>query len=230
MSNQSESETINQTMPASTPEAVSPDARVRGIIFDCDGVLFDSKEVNRRYYNALRSSLGLPPLSEKELEYAHMQTVAETLEQIIPKERRAELHQIRKELSYHNYIPYLEPSSGLYPLLDTLKKKGIRMAINTNRLDTMERILDHFKLTSYFFPVITSAKVTSPKPDPEGILSILAAWGYAKDEVRYIGDSKVDEITASRAGVPFWAYGNEQLVAHRHLKHFETLTKEVTTW
>ncbi|GAU09527.1 hypothetical protein DPF_2254 [Desulfoplanes formicivorans] len=200
---------------------------MRGIIFDCDGVLFDSKEVNRRYYNALRCALGLPELSLAELEYAHMQTVSRALERIIPRDRMQEVHEVRKELSYKDYIPYLKPAEGLYALLDTLRSRGVRMAVNTNRLDTMEVILERFDLSMYFFPVITSARVVFPKPHPEGIHAILRAWKLGREEVRYIGDSKVDEITAIRAGVRFWAYGNEKLMAHRHIADFWTLKNEL---
>jgi HAD superfamily hydrolase (TIGR01509 family) len=202
-------------------------ARVRGIIFDCDGVLFDSKEVNRRYYNALRSALDLPPMTESELEYVHMQTVSKALDRIIPEDRKNELPAVREKLSYGEYIPYLRPMNGLYALLDTLRSLGIRMAVNTNRLDTMERILDRFDLSMYFFPVITSARVAFPKPHPEGVHAILKAWRLEKDEVRYIGDSKVDETTASRAGVRFWAYCNKSLLAHRHVSDFWALKNEI---
>ena len=212
--------------PFSTHRAASPAARVRGVIFDCDGVLFDSKEVNRRYYNALRLALGLPKLSESELEYAHMQTVSKALDRIIPRDRMGEMHEVRKKLSYKKYIPYLQPAGGLYEFLDTLRARGIRMAVNTNRLDTMERILDRFDLSMYFFPVITSAKVAFAKPHPEGINAILKVWKLGRDEVRYIGDSKVDEITATRAGVRFWAYDNEKLMAHRHVSDFWALKND----
>ena len=30
------------------------------IAFDCDGVLFDTAESNRTYYNAIRNQLGMP--------------------------------------------------------------------------------------------------------------------------------------------------------------------------
>ncbi|MGX9366489.1 HAD family hydrolase [Desulfoplanes sp. PS50] len=214
---------MNCAQPYATHRATSDVARVRGIIFDCDGVLFDSKEVNRKYYNALRFALDLPPLSESELDYAHMQTVSKALDRIIPENRKNEMHRVRRKLSYKDYIPYLKPMDGIYALLETLRSLGIRMAVNTNRLDTMERILERFDLSMYFFPVITSARVAFPKPHPEGIHAILKKWRLDRDEVRYIGDSRVDEVTASRAGVRFWAYDNDGLLAHRHISDFWAL-------
>ncbi|MDD2220228.1 MAG: HAD family hydrolase [Desulfoplanes sp.] len=200
-------------------------AGVQGIIFDCDGVLFDSREVNRRYYNELRFALNLPALTEDELDYAHMHTVAQALTRIIPEERMPEMYLVRERLKYHAFIPYLTPAPGVYELLDTLRSRNIRCAVNTNRLDTMETILTTFDLRQYFFPVITAAKVTFAKPHAEGIHAILATWGVAKSGVRYIGDSAVDEVTARNAQVDFWAYRNEQLLADVHVHDFWDLRR-----
>jgi phosphoglycolate phosphatase-like HAD superfamily hydrolase len=200
-------------------------AGVQGIIFDCDGVLFDSREVNRRYYNELRFALDLPALTEDELDYAHMHTVAQALTRIIPEDRMPEMYMVRKRLKYHDFIPYLTPAPGIYELLDTLRSRNIRCAVNTNRLDTMETILTTFDLRQYFFPVITAAKVTFAKPHAEGVHAILAAWGVAKSGVRYIGDSAVDEVTACNAQVDFWAYRNEELLADVYVHDFWDLRR-----
>ena len=200
-------------------------AGVQGIIFDCDGVLFDSREVNRRYYNELRFALDLPALTEDELDYAHMHTVAQALTRIIPEDRMPEMYIVRKRLKYHAFIPYLTPAPGIYELLDTLRSRNIRCAVNTNRLDTMETILTTFDLRQYFFPVITAAKVTFAKPHAEGVHAILAAWGVAKSGVRYIGDSAVDEVTACNAQVDFWAYRNEELLADVYVHDFWDLRR-----
>jgi phosphoglycolate phosphatase-like HAD superfamily hydrolase len=39
----------------------------------------------------------------------------------------------------------------------------------------------------------------------------------------YVGDSKIDELTAEAAKVPFIAYKNPQLRADHHVNHFEEL-------
>ena len=40
--------------------------RPSGVIFDCDGVLIDSREANIAYYDYLRSYVGLPPLPKEQ--------------------------------------------------------------------------------------------------------------------------------------------------------------------
>ena len=51
----------------------------RCVIYDCDGVLFDSLEANGRLYSDVCVSLGRPPLNEEELRYVHCHTVIEAI-------------------------------------------------------------------------------------------------------------------------------------------------------
>ena len=60
--------------------------RIRGVVFDCDGVLFDSRDVNRHYYNHILLALGLVPMSVEDEDYVFMHTVDTSLARIIPSE------------------------------------------------------------------------------------------------------------------------------------------------
>ena len=72
------------------------------IIFDCDGVLFDSKEANIAFYNQILSQFNLPPLTIAEVEYVHVSTAEEALrylfllqpvsEQDLPKRKEQNLY------------------------------------------------------------------------------------------------------------------------------------------
>lgn len=196
---------------------------IKGIIFDCDGVLFDSRDVNRRYYNLIRQELGMEPMDRSEEEYVHMHTADKSVAHIVPPARMAEANRVRKSLSYRSLMPYMRPEDGLVPCLETLRKRNIRMGVNTNRKDTMELVLELFHLEMFFFPVVTAAKVVTPKPHPEGVHAILKSWNMARTDVVYIGDSLLDQLTCQRAGVRFWAFKNESLTAEMHVPDFWTL-------
>jgi phosphoglycolate phosphatase len=45
------------------------------VVFDCDGVMFSSRESNRIYYNHLLAAFDCPPMDAEELEYVHIQNV-----------------------------------------------------------------------------------------------------------------------------------------------------------
>ena len=45
---------------------------IDGVIFDCDGVLFESHQANLAYYNAVLEKLGEPPVLAEQRERAHL--------------------------------------------------------------------------------------------------------------------------------------------------------------
>jgi len=198
-------------------------SRIRGVVFDCDGVLFDSRDVNRHYYNHILLALGLAPMSREDEEYVFMHTVDAALARIIPPGLRERASGVQGHMTYNDFIDRMIPEPGLVELLDGLETLGVRMAVNTNRKNSMELVLERFDMTRYFDPVMTAAKVARPKPDPEGLCRIVTAWGMDMEEMAYIGDSSVDQETTQRAGVPFWAYRNPGLSAQLHVDSFHEL-------
>ncbi|MGA6926537.1 MAG: hypothetical protein WBY88_12690, partial [Desulfosarcina sp.] len=56
------------------------------VAFDCDGVMFDSREANRVYYDHLLVHFNLPAMNPDQLAYAHMHTVDESLAYLIGDE------------------------------------------------------------------------------------------------------------------------------------------------
>jgi phosphoglycolate phosphatase-like HAD superfamily hydrolase len=197
--------------------------KLTGIIFDCDGVLVDSRDANRMYYNLIREGIGMLPITPEEEDYVHMHAVTECLDRIIPAERREEAEVVRKNLHYDDIFPYIFLEDGLVELLTTLEGLGVRMAVHTNRTNTVERLLAHFEIERFFAPVISAGSLKRPKPDPEGVHRILADWKLPRETVAYIGDSALDERSAAAAGVPFWAYKNPGLAAVMYLPDFASL-------
>ncbi len=210
--------------------ATHPDyfGRLKGIIFDCDGVIFDSKHANARYYNAVLERLGLPPMTGAQTSFVHAHTVSQSLEHIVPQQRRADLKQAMAQVSYtREILPLLRPEPGFYELILWLRQKGIRLAIATNRSDTMDNVAHRFGLRPFFFPIMTSLNAAA-KPHPEPVYAILQAWSAAKDEVAYVGDSIIDQRTAEAAGVRLIAYKNPRLQATLHARDFWTLRQALT--
>ncbi|NIQ97111.1 MAG: HAD family hydrolase, partial [Desulfuromonadales bacterium] len=47
-------------------------APIKGVIFDCDGVLFESRQANLAYYNDILAFFGEEPISEADRERADL--------------------------------------------------------------------------------------------------------------------------------------------------------------
>lgn len=207
------------------PLRIVTDPELRGLILDCDGVILDSFQANRAFYNFLRDGVGLGPMSMEEEVYVHSHAVSDSIRRIIPAELLDKVEAVKQSLNYADLVRYLELEPGLEVFLRTARDKGFRLGIFTNRTDTMDFILDHYKLTRFFDIVETAATVTFPKPHPEGLHKIMRTWGLGRHEVAFVGDSAVDEQAAYAAGVRFWAYKNERLRRDLFVPSFHTLRR-----
>jgi len=201
---------------------------VRGVIFDCDGVLIDSREANVAFYNQILEGLNLGRMSSEEENYVHSQTIHNSIARIVPKGRLGEAWDVVSRFSFRSVVHLVRLHSGLVPLLKWLQQSGILCAVNTNRTNTMDLVLNHFELGSYFAPVVTSSDVHRPKPHPESVQLILRSWDLQEKDVVFIGDSEVDQLAAQASGVAFWAFNNPDLTADLHITDFDTLHLQLT--
>ena len=207
----------------------NPTWKIHCVIYDCDGVLFDSIEANKKLYNDLCALVGRAPLSEEEVKYVHTHTVYETIHFIFGKDDGLEkkaLDSLKKEIDLRDYIVYLKMEPYLLQMLNLLKTNGILCAINTNRTTSMKHIMERFGLWPFFDMVVTALDVKNPKPDPESIEKILQHFNVKKEETVFVGDSEVDQQTAKSSGIRFIAYKNRQIASdayiddHLDLLHF----------
>jgi phosphoglycolate phosphatase len=202
--------------------------KIRCVIYDCDGVLFDSLEANTKLYNDLCARVGRGPLREEELKYVHTHTVFEALHFIFGKENDLEKRALeilkQKQVDLKDYIEYLKMEPHLLQTLEKLKEKGILRVINTNRTTSMKYIMEKYDLWQYFEMVVTALDVKNPKPHPESIEKILREFNLNKEEAIFVGDSDVDQQTAESSGVRFIAYKNREIANDLFIDdHFDLL-------
>ncbi len=202
---------------------ISPMKDIKVVVFDCDGVMFDTAHANRMYYNRLLKQFNRPAMTEAQFNYAQMHTVQESLHYLFEdKEIIAAVNQYRETMDYDEFLNYLQMEPVLPDLLARLRM-NYKTAIATNRTDTMGYLLDRFDLTESFDLVVTSSDVEHPKPHPEGLLKILSAFQIGPQEAIYIGDSLVDAQAADAAAVPFVAFRNNMLNAQYHIQSLDEL-------
>ena len=198
------------------------DWKIRCVIYDCDGVLFDSLEANTRLYNDLCALVGRGSLRQEEMEYVHTHTVFEAIHFIFGEKDDLEKKALeilkQKQVDLKNYVEYLKMEPHLLQVLEELKQKGILRVINTNRTTSMKYIMERFNLGPYFEMVVTALDVKNPKPHPESIEKIIEALKLKKAEAVFIGDSDVDQQTAKSSGVKFVAYKNKEIANDAYIE------------
>jgi phosphoglycolate phosphatase len=195
------------------------------VIFDCDGVMFDSKAANREYYNHILARFGHPPMSAAEVEYVHMHHVMDSVRHIFrryPEDLEGADH-YRRTVDYQPFLKHMLLEPDLREFLDLLPS-GCGAAISTNRTTTMSTILKVFDLKKYFGMVVTAMDVKHPKPHPEALHVILNHFRCSVEEAVYIGDSQVDRDHTASIGMRLIAYKNPALPAEYHVRSFLEIT------
>jgi phosphoglycolate phosphatase-like HAD superfamily hydrolase len=194
---------------------------LKALIFDCDGVMFDSRETNRAYHDHLLAAFQLPPMNEEELEYVHIHNVWESVAHIFRNHPvdLEKVHEFRMRDDYRPFFRYMKMEPDLRQFL-ALAKPRFKLAIATNRTNTMEPLLAEFGLTAFFDKVMTAENSRRPKPAPEPLLEIAEAFACHIDDALYVGDSTIDEQCAQACAMPFAAFRNPNLNARYHIDSF----------
>ena len=195
------------------------------VIYDCDGVIFDSFEANLAFYNKIMEMLGKPPLDRSDgtlMRVLHTFASQEVLRHIFPDETiwRAAMGCI-SAVNYRELVPLMRMEKGFRDTIETLSG-SVDLAICTNRATSMDAVMEAFDLGRYFGIVMTALKVTNPKPHPEPLLKVLDHYRIAPCEALFVGDSDVDRQAAEAAGVPFVAY-KTNLPGLAHIDHHQDI-------
>jgi phosphoglycolate phosphatase len=199
---------------------------IRGLVFDCDGVLFESRQANLAYYNTVLSHFGAAPVAASDHARAHLCHTAASPEvflELLGAERAPAALALASDLDYRQFIPFMEPEPGMRDALAHLAA-CYPLAIATNRGSSMMSILEHFGLDGYFQVVVTSRDVVNPKPAPDMLIEVSKRLRYTPQQLLFIGDSELDQAAARSAGMRFAVYrGNLQ--ADLQLAHHAELVE-----
>lgn len=156
-------------------------------IFDLDGTL----TVPVHDFPAIRAALGMD---------GHDTDILQFLASLPPEEAAAR-HGRLIEIEYR-LADRTAAAPGAGQLLDRLFRRGARVGILTrNTREIALHTLGRIGLGGYFASEnILGRDEAAPKPHPEGIEKLLAAWGSAPDETVMVGDYLFDLQVGRAAG------------------------------
>ncbi len=200
------------------------------VIFDCDGVLFDSWRANVAYYNAVLAQLGLPPLDRQWEHRAHFMASSQLFDVLFAAdaEQARRARQVARALDYGPFYELMEPAGDLAALLGELKPR-YRLAMASNRGKTVGEIVRRFGLEALIELAVGVLDVARPKPFPDMIDRCLAHFGVAPEKALYVGDAESDLAAARAAGVHFLAVG-EHAWAPERITHLGQLPARLRGW
>jgi len=183
-------------------------AVLRAVIFDCDGVLFDSAAANVAYYDAIRARLGVPPMDADWRAKVQVLAAPAVLEAMFGHDPGllAAARQAAHATSYEPFYALMEPAAGLADVLDTLGRR-FRLAMATNRGSSVAGVVARFGLARWLHAAVGMLDVPRPKPAPDVIVLALERLGVPCEQAIYVGDAESDWVAADAAGVGFVAVG-----------------------
>ncbi len=188
---------------------------IKCAVFDLDGTLLNTIKTINYYLNLTLSTYGLGSVSEEDT----MRFVGDGATKLIERA----LDRVGADSSLfdsvyktyneaYNSSPYYltEVYEGIPELLSTLKGKGIRLAVLSNKPDFAVKATIGKFLPDTFDIVSGGVDGVPLKPSPDALFEILREFGFTPDETAYIGDSEPDVLTAQNAGIKngiFVTYG-----------------------
>ncbi|GBD25501.1 Phosphoglycolate phosphatase [bacterium HR30] len=193
--------------------------RWRHIIFDLDGTLVDTVEDIAAALNHALVRFGLAPRSVDAVREMVGEGARRLVEQALPNADEQTREQVLQAfLESYRANPVVH--SRLYPcvqeLLQKLKEHGGVATVLTNKpFDLSEEILRRLGLSELVGVVCGGDTLPQRKPDPAGVFYLCERVGRGIGDTLLVGDSGIDRMTATRAGVAFcaalWGYRPAEL-------------------
>lgn len=178
-------------------------SEIKGVLFDCDGVLVDSRDANvATFQNLLKKAGYEEPTREAVLACFHL-PLRESVSWLAGIADEGELNRIT-ELVKDPAVraPHLFEFPGeIDNTLGQLHEK-YKTGIVTSRIRAgLDDVLDSRDLRRYFDVFVVKEDYEQPKPHPEALLLALKTLRLGANETVYIGDTHVDIEAARAAGM-----------------------------
>jgi phosphoglycolate phosphatase-like HAD superfamily hydrolase len=183
---------------------------IRAVIFDCDGVLFDSRRANVAFYNAVLAGIGQPALDDDGERLANSASVRQLFQTLFidAPDLLAAARAQSQRTDYGPFYSLMEPVPGLSSLLSRLKQ-DYRLGMATNRGMTLPGVIERFDLGRFFEVAVGVRDVPRAKPAPDMLEKCLDHFGLGPAEAVFVGDAGTDYEAAQAAGMHFVAVGDE---------------------
>ncbi len=209
------------------------------IVFDLDGTLVDTAPDLMASLNHTIAAADLRPVVYEDLTHLVGHGARAMIERAFTL-RQTPLDQDRLQALLERFIKHYGENMpgdstvfpGLTASLDSLAAAGYRLAVCTNKLESLARpLIEKLGLAPYFQAITGGDTFEMRKPDPRHLTETILLAGGDPARALMVGDSINDILAARNAGiaclaVPF-GYSDEpieSLGADALITHFDQLT------
>lgn len=180
--------------------------KYKAVIFDLDGTILNTLDDLAAAVNYSMEKCGYPTHTIDEIRHFIGNGIDILIRRSIPKDcteaQWLKARDIFKQYYTAHMLDKTKPYEGIIPLLESLKKAGIKTAVVTNKNHDMANEM----IPSFFGSLIpcvigTDLSKRDRKPAPDGVYAALDMLGCTKEDAIYVGDTEVDVQTAHNAGL-----------------------------
>lgn len=172
------------------------------VIFDCDGVLFDTETVYLQKKQTFLKSKGIDPTEEelsKMIGFAFPQALKLCYPTLINSDEIAQEYYSQCHYERIDYKRIFDKDS--LQVLPYLKEKGLKIGCASNsNTQRLRKALEDNGILEYFDCVISLEMVAKGKPDPAIYLYALKELGVPADQCLAVEDSAAGIKAAKQAG------------------------------
>lgn len=178
---------------------------MKAVIFDMDGVLFDTESLCMKAWDYAGEKLGIGPAGYMVLKTlgVNAQAAIGILKKEFGEEFNAEeFKKIGRDFSYDYFEKYGMPmKKGVTDILDylTSKKYKIALASSTSTKSVMHHLNDT-KIKDYFDVIVCGDQIERSKPEPDIYIKAAELLGLVPEACYAVEDSKNGLLSAHRAG------------------------------
>lgn len=180
---------------------------IKGLIFDMDGLIFDSERIVQRAWNRIGNELGYGNVGEHIYNTIGFNLNSRNLyfQESIGETFPTEDFNLKTRAAFREIVDKegLEIKSGAKELIVFAKTHGFKLAVaSSSRRDYAIKLLSDAGLYKYFDHAVFGDMVKHAKPDPEIYLTAADQLGLKPEECLALEDAPSGVRSASSAGMP----------------------------
>lgn len=190
------------------------------LIFDLDGTLLNTLNDLKDSTNFALEKYGYPPRTLEEVRCFVGNGVKLLMERALPSgSNNPDFENCLQDFKAHykeNMYNTTAPYDGILGMLDILNKKGIKIAVVSNKFDEAVKELCEKFFQNRIQTAIGESQNIRKKPAPDSVFEAMRILDAKKESTIFIGDSEVDVQTAKNAHITSigvtWGFRNTDVL------------------
>lgn len=171
---------------------------LKGVIFDMDGLMFDTEQIWQKNWNKTAAEMGIS--LPEEFKFNICGTSGKLMNSVIEKyygvEDGAPIAAKVKQMVHDDLIDFTPEKPGIHEILEFFKEKGVRMAVaSSSSEEVIRRNLKNTNTEDYIEAIVSGVGMTNGKPAPDIFLKAADMLGIDPKEC-YVFEDAFNGVTA----------------------------------